>query len=38
VASTRERIDAAREAWREQRFPKIPTDDQEFIPLPDTTR
>jgi redox-sensitive bicupin YhaK (pirin superfamily) len=33
VASTRERIDAARQAWREQRFPKIPTDDQEFIPL-----
>ncbi len=38
VASTRERIDAAREAWRQQRFPKIPTDDQEFIPLPDLAR
>jgi hypothetical protein len=36
VASTRERIDAAREAWRAQRFPRIPTDDQEFIPLPET--
>ena len=38
VASTRERIDAAREAWRQQRFPKIPTDDQEYIPLPDPAR
>ena len=35
VASTPERIAAARDAWRTQRFPKIPTDDQEFIPLPE---
>lgn len=35
VASTRERIDAARAAWRERRFPAIPTDDREFIPLPE---
>jgi hypothetical protein len=38
VASTRERIDAAREAWRAQQFPRIPTDDQEFIPLPEPGR
>ncbi len=35
VASTRERIDRARDAWRRQAFPKIPTDADEFIPLPD---
>jgi redox-sensitive bicupin YhaK (pirin superfamily) len=34
VASSRERIDRAREAWRAQTFPKIPGDDREFIPLP----
>jgi redox-sensitive bicupin YhaK (pirin superfamily) len=37
VGSTRERIEAAKRDWREQnlaRFPKVPGDDQEFIPLP----
>lgn len=37
VASTRERIETAKRDWREQnlaRFPKVPGDDQEFIPLP----
>lgn len=34
VASSRDRIDRAREAWRAQTFPKIPGDDQEFVPLP----
>jgi hypothetical protein len=37
VASTRERIEQAKRDWREQnlaRFPKVPGDDQEFIPLP----
>jgi redox-sensitive bicupin YhaK (pirin superfamily) len=34
VATTQDRIDRAREAWRAQTFPKIPGDDQEFIPLP----
>ncbi len=33
VATTRERIEAAKEAWREQRFPPVP-DETEFIPLP----
>lgn len=35
VASTPERIEEAKRAWQDQRFPKIPGDDQEFIPLPD---
>ena len=35
VSSSRDRIVSAREDWREGRFPKIPGDDEEFIPLPD---
>ncbi len=38
VGSTRERIEQAKRDWREQdlaRFPKVPGDDQEYIPLPD---
>lgn len=35
VASSKERIIRARKEWKEQTFPKIPGDDQEFIPLPD---
>jgi redox-sensitive bicupin YhaK (pirin superfamily) len=34
VSSRRERIDQAKEDWREQRFGTIPGDDAEFIPLP----
>lgn len=34
VASTRERIERAKAAWRAQTFPKIPGDDREFIPMP----
>lgn len=34
VASSRDRIDRARDAWRARQFPVIPTDDQEFIPWP----
>lgn len=38
VASSAERIEAAKQAWRngpaEGRFPKIPGDDQDYIPLP----
>jgi redox-sensitive bicupin YhaK (pirin superfamily) len=34
VASSRERLDRAREAWRAQTFPRIPGDDEEFVPLP----
>jgi redox-sensitive bicupin YhaK (pirin superfamily) len=35
VSSRRERIEEAKRAWKEGRFPKVPGDDQEFIPLPD---
>jgi redox-sensitive bicupin YhaK (pirin superfamily) len=38
VASSRDRIDRARIAWQERRFPSIPTDDQEFIPWPGDPR
>jgi redox-sensitive bicupin YhaK (pirin superfamily) len=34
VASTRERLAQARDDWRARRFPTIPGDDVEFIPLP----
>ncbi|MCP5144494.1 MAG: pirin family protein [Gammaproteobacteria bacterium] len=34
VSSRRERIEQAKEDWRERRFPSIPGDDEEFIPLP----
>lgn len=35
VATTRERIAEAREAWQAQTFPKIPGDDREFVPYPE---
>lgn len=35
VSSDRERINQAKADWREGRFPKVPGDDEEFIPLPD---
>ncbi len=35
VASTKERIERAKEDWRERRFPVVPGDEVEFIPLPD---
>ena len=34
VASSRERIEEAKQRWREQRFPRIPG-ETEFVPLPD---
>lgn len=34
VSSSRERIDQAKEDWKAMRFPLIPGDEQEFIPLP----
>ncbi|HKR76780.1 MAG TPA: pirin family protein [Rhodanobacter sp.] len=34
VASSRERIEQAKADWREGRFPKVPGDEDEFIPLP----
>jgi redox-sensitive bicupin YhaK (pirin superfamily) len=35
VSSSRERINHAKEEWKARRFPLIPGDDQEFIPLPE---
>jgi redox-sensitive bicupin YhaK (pirin superfamily) len=35
VSSSKERIERAKDDWRNRRFPPIPGDDEEFIPLPD---
>jgi len=35
VASSKERIERAKDDWREGRFPKVPGDEVEFIPLPE---
>ena len=35
VSSNRDRIEQAKEDWKAGRFPLIPGDDQEFIPLPE---
>jgi redox-sensitive bicupin YhaK (pirin superfamily) len=34
VSSSKERLERAKDDWRNRRFPAIPGDDQEFIPLP----
>jgi redox-sensitive bicupin YhaK (pirin superfamily) len=36
VSSSPERLERARSDWRERRFPKVPGDELEFIPLPDS--
>ncbi len=36
VASSLERIEQAKRDWREGRFPKVPGDELEFIPLPES--
>lgn len=38
VSSSRERINQAKDDWREGRFPKVPGDTEEFIPLPETPK
>lgn len=35
VSSSLERIEEAKRDWKEGRFPKVPGDEVEFIPLPD---
>jgi redox-sensitive bicupin YhaK (pirin superfamily) len=35
VSSSQARIEQAKSDWRQGRFPKVPGDEQEFIPLPD---
>ena len=37
VSSSPERLERAKDDWREQRFPKVPGDDAEYIPLPERT-
>jgi redox-sensitive bicupin YhaK (pirin superfamily) len=34
VSSSKEQIELAKKDWREGRFPKVPGDEEEFIPLP----
>lgn len=36
VSSSKDRLEQAKSDWREGRFPKVPGDDKEFIPLPTT--
>ena len=38
VSSSRERINQAKEDWRAMRFPLVPGDDQEFIPIPEVVK
>ena len=38
VSSRRERIEQAKEDWREGRFDTVPGDDKQFIPLPEDSR
>jgi redox-sensitive bicupin YhaK (pirin superfamily) len=35
VSSSRERIEQAKDDWRNRRFPAVPGDDVDFIPLPE---
>lgn len=35
VSSSRERIEQAKQDWREGRFPEVPGDEDEWIPLPE---
>ncbi len=35
VSSSKERIERASSDWRDRRFPKVPGDETEFIPLPE---
>lgn len=38
VSSSKERLARAKDDWRNRRFPAIPGDDEEFIPLPSESR
>jgi redox-sensitive bicupin YhaK (pirin superfamily) len=35
VSSSKERIEQAKQLWRDRGFARIPGDDSEFVPLPD---
>jgi redox-sensitive bicupin YhaK (pirin superfamily) len=36
VSSSKERIERAKDDWRHGRFGKVPGDEKEFIPLPES--
>lgn len=38
VSSSRDRINQAKDDWKAQRFPLIPGDDKEFIPIPEVPK
>jgi len=38
VSSSRDRIERAKQEWRDGKFGRIPGDDKEFIPLPEDRR
>ena len=38
VSSSRERIEQAKDDWRNGRFPEVPGDGEEYIPLPDVPK
>jgi redox-sensitive bicupin YhaK (pirin superfamily) len=38
VHSSRDRIAEARDAWKAGRFPKVPGDEKEFIPIPEVPK
>ena len=38
VSSSRDRINQAKDDWKAMRFPLVPGDDQEFIPLPEVPK
>ena len=38
VSSSRDRINQAKEDWKAMRFPLVPGDDQEFIPIPEVPK
>ncbi len=35
VSSSRERLEQAKEDWKQKRFDTVPGDEEEFIPLPE---
>ena len=38
VSSSRDRINQAKEDWKARRFPIVPGDDKEFIPIPEVAK
>ena len=38
VSSSRERINQAKDDWKNRRFPEVPGDDKEFIPIPEAPK